>query len=99
MPNLLGLPHVHNDQEHYFYQCHQNHEFIRVIIVRIIHQGYFLIFVDDFITFFFSDLISGHQLSLEQVPGCHKAICQNSDNCIVVIMKVSYYTILQGVLL
>ena len=93
MPKLLGLPHVHNDQGHYFYLCHQNHKFIRVIIVKIIHRGYFLIFVDDFITFFFSDLISGHQLSLEQVAGCHKAICQNSDKCIIVIMEVSYYTI------
>ena len=49
-------------------------------------------FSKPFITFFFSDLISGHQLSLEQVAGCHKEICQNSDKCINV-MKVSHYAI------
>ena len=52
--------------------------------------------MDDFITYFFSDLISGHQLSLEQVAGCHKEICQNSDKCINVKVSKSLYDKTQG---
>ena len=74
------------------YYLNKNAKFDRPSLCNVHNQGYFLIFVDNFITFFFSDLISGHQLSLEQVAGCHKAICQNSDNCTIVIMEVSFYT-------
>ena len=80
VPNLLGLPHVHNDL---FNVIRIIRSLELHIIVRIIWL--FLEFCGWFHKIFFSDLISGHQLSLEQVAGCHKAICQNSDKCINVI--------------